>query len=289
MENYLLEELVTFAATGTLAKTAQQLNVTQPTVTRGMQKLEETLGVTLFARQPNRITLTATGKLAAAKAADLLHAQADFVTTVQNFDRRQRQLRLGTTVPGPLILLKSPQFKLPPRTQIERHLLAVKQIPDLLSTNQYTLIFSDHEFQSTSVESQYVGTERLAVNLNKFMLQANQTQLSFADVKGLSFIVLSDIGAWRTVIQQALPDAKFLYQQQCMAFAEITKYSDFPYFSSNLSQFDPTLPATTDDNHVQIPLADPSAQMALYASYLKRNHETVAPLLQEIHRVWQND
>ncbi|WP_309300213.1 LysR family transcriptional regulator [Loigolactobacillus coryniformis] len=36
MENYLLEELVTFAATGTLAKTAQQLNVTQPTVTRGM-------------------------------------------------------------------------------------------------------------------------------------------------------------------------------------------------------------------------------------------------------------
>jgi len=36
IDPYLLEELATFANTGTLAKTAEQLNVTQPTVTRGM-------------------------------------------------------------------------------------------------------------------------------------------------------------------------------------------------------------------------------------------------------------
>mgnify|MGYP002225271715 FL=1 len=39
--------------------------VTQPTVTRGMQKLENELGVTLFKRTPNRISLTETGQLAA--------------------------------------------------------------------------------------------------------------------------------------------------------------------------------------------------------------------------------
>ncbi|TDG93997.1 hypothetical protein C5L29_000387 [Lactiplantibacillus pentosus] len=36
IETYLLEELVTFAKQQTLAKTATALNVTQPTITRGM-------------------------------------------------------------------------------------------------------------------------------------------------------------------------------------------------------------------------------------------------------------
>ena len=64
IDNYLLEELVTFASEKTLAKTAEKLSVTQPTVTRGMQKLEDELGIQLFDRQPNRIVLTDTGKLA---------------------------------------------------------------------------------------------------------------------------------------------------------------------------------------------------------------------------------
>ena len=41
IDNYLLEELITFAKYKTLAKTAAELNITQPTVTRGMQKLED--------------------------------------------------------------------------------------------------------------------------------------------------------------------------------------------------------------------------------------------------------
>ena len=55
---YLLQELVAFNKYGTLAKTAEKLAVTQPTVTRGMQKLETKLGVKLFNREPNRIILT---------------------------------------------------------------------------------------------------------------------------------------------------------------------------------------------------------------------------------------
>ncbi len=58
---YLLKELVSFQKNGTLAKTAQELAVTQPTVTRGMQKLENELGVKLFKREPNRLTLTKDG------------------------------------------------------------------------------------------------------------------------------------------------------------------------------------------------------------------------------------
>ena len=90
IETYLLEELVTFAKYQTLIATAEQLSVTQPTITRGMQKLELAFNVKLFDRQPNRITLTKTGKLAAQEAQKVLMQQQLMLENVQNFDTNQR-------------------------------------------------------------------------------------------------------------------------------------------------------------------------------------------------------
>lgn len=53
----LLEELVAFAESGTLSGAAEKLHLTQPTVTRGMQKLESELGVALFNRSGNTKSL----------------------------------------------------------------------------------------------------------------------------------------------------------------------------------------------------------------------------------------
>lgn len=83
IDNYLLKELVTFASEKTLAKTAEKLNVT-----RGMQKLEDELGIQLFDRQPNRIILTDTGKLAAEKATEVLAVNRNFVQQLQNYAAR---------------------------------------------------------------------------------------------------------------------------------------------------------------------------------------------------------
>ena len=88
IDNYLLKELVTFASEKTLAKTAEKLNVTQPTVTRWMQKLEDELGIQLFDRQPNRIILTDTGKLAAEKATEVLAVNRNFFHQLQNYAAR---------------------------------------------------------------------------------------------------------------------------------------------------------------------------------------------------------
>ncbi len=100
IETYLLEELVTFAKQQTLAKTATALNVTQPTITRGMQKLEQDLNVQLFDRQPNRISLTATGQLAAQEAEKLLQDQQTFITKIQNYEQSQNHLLIETTLPA---------------------------------------------------------------------------------------------------------------------------------------------------------------------------------------------
>lgn len=187
LDNYLLEELTTFAQTGTLAQTAAKLNVTQPTVTRGMQKLEADWGVQLFDRQPNRITLTPTGKLAAKEAATLIDAQRRALKRVQNFERSQRHFTIGSTLPGPLMLLRQLRAQLPSNTTITPELLDDQGLAPALQDRNATLILTSHPLTAPGVATTHLGTERLSVNLNQFMYQANQASISFAELKDLSF------------------------------------------------------------------------------------------------------
>lgn len=288
IDNYLLEELVTFAQTKTLAKAAQQLHVTQPTLTRGMQKLETELGVQLFQRRPNRIVLTATGVFAAETAAKLLQQNQSFATTIRNFDQTQTVVKIRSVLPGPLMIAEHTQSQSPQKIQIDSVLLPITQVSQNLENNTATLIFSDQNLATDQISSQLIGIESLAVNLNKFMYQANQTTIHFADLKNLSFIVLNDIGPWRKIIQQAIPGAKFFYQAQQDALMEITAYSDFPYFSTNLSKLAPGYQRRVieDDSRVRIPLSDDQAQMPVYASYLTRQSAIVQPLLQQFQEIW---
>ncbi|WP_225367232.1 LysR family transcriptional regulator [Lactiplantibacillus pentosus] len=236
IETYLLAELSVFAQTGTLTKTATQLHVTQPSVTRGMQKLEDEFGVQLFDRQSNSIQLTPTGVLAAKEAAKLLKLNAAMIKKVQNYDQSQHITAIAATVPGPLILLNQLQAQLNSRIQIESDIISNQQITDALDNNRYAVIFSDQEIFTDEVESQYIGEEQLQVNLDQFAYLANQPTITFDELKGMSFIVMRAIGPWSTIIQDKVSDAKFMYQDDRDAFAEITKYSRFPFFTTNLSK-----------------------------------------------------
>ncbi|ANZ62892.1 LysR family transcriptional regulator [Secundilactobacillus paracollinoides] len=287
IDNYLLEELATFAQTGTLAETAKQLNVTQPTVTRGMQKLEDALNVRLFDRQPNRIALTATGELAANEAAQLLAAQTQFVTKVQNFDRQQHEGTIGATIPGPLLMLHALKSQLPSHTRVNAELQSADNLVALLDSNAFTLIFTNQEISTPTVESRFIGTENLAVNLDQFMYQANQTSVSFNNLKGLSFVVLGAIGPWRDIIQKAIPDATFMYQAEQEAMKQLTTYANFPYFTSNLSMLDPGFrQQLKEDDRVNLPITDESAHMPIYASYLKTEKRRVATVIQMMGAQW---
>jgi DNA-binding transcriptional LysR family regulator len=57
-----LEQLIAFADQGTLSKAAEVLLISQPSLTRNMQRLEDDLGVQLFQRNKNKLILTETGK-----------------------------------------------------------------------------------------------------------------------------------------------------------------------------------------------------------------------------------
>ena len=64
MELEQLRQLVAFAEQGTLSRAAEELHISQPSLSRTMQALEEELQASLFIRQKNRIVLNEVGQVA---------------------------------------------------------------------------------------------------------------------------------------------------------------------------------------------------------------------------------
>lgn len=283
IDNYLLEELVTFAQTGTLAKTAEKLMITQPTVTRGMQKLEDELGVKIFDRQPNRIQLSKTGQVAAEEAAKVLEANRAFVNRVKNFAASQQVVKIAAVAPGPLII--ADKLAETNSLDVNHDFVEPEAVESTLMNNEAGIVFTNEEIQDDNVESLFMGTESLSVNLDKFMYLANKQSVKFAELKGFSFVVDNKIGVWKKVIDQNIPDAKFLYQTERTAMREITRYSNFPYFSTDITRHS-NIHIDDNDDRVCIPISDDAATMDFYAAYLKANQKQLRPILKQFGGEW---
>lgn len=262
--------------------------ITQPTVTRKMKKLEQELGVTLFNREvSNHIILNETGLLAAREAQKVLTAANNFTETVLNYDRLKNQITIASVLPGPLMFAENIQTEIPANLSFTHELVKPNSVLNDLNTQKAKLIFTNKEFETDDVESMYLGVEYLSVQIDKFNPLSQRKQVSFNDLAGLSFLVVQDISPWRDVVEENIPNATFLYQENLNAMGQITRYSNFPFFFSNLTQAEEVVTTRSpNDNRTPVKIDDPNNQMEVYGTYLKSNRDAVQPLLKEIINSW---
>ena len=101
-EIYQLEQLLAFAECGTLSGAAEHLHLSQPALSRSMQRLEAELQVPLFDRQKNKIEFNENGRMAAEYARQVMERCQDMISRVQAFDRSQHTILVGACAPAPL-------------------------------------------------------------------------------------------------------------------------------------------------------------------------------------------
>lgn len=284
----LLRELVAFQKYGTLSATAEHLMITQPTVTRGMKKLEQQLGVTLFDRQvSNHIQLNDSGQFAVGEAEKLLKAESDFTGKVRNYDRSKNEIAIASVAPGPMLLLNQIKDKIEAQLNLSEQTIKPAEVIDRLQTFNDRLIFTNQEITTDDIESMYLGVEYLGVGIDKFNPLSQRQHISFADLAGLSFLVVQDIGPWRQIVEAHIPNASFLYQEDLSAMSQISRYSNFPFFFSNLSQVTSTTGKRFENNNRNaVRIDDPHNQIEFYGAYLKREREIIQPILRIISRNW---
>ena len=101
-ELYQLEQLLAVAECGTLSGAAERLHISQPALSRSMQRLETELQVPLFTRQKNKIELNKNGRMAVDHARKIMDQAQDMVSRVQAYDRSRRTILVGSCAPAPL-------------------------------------------------------------------------------------------------------------------------------------------------------------------------------------------
>lgn len=293
----LMKELVAFEELGTQTKVSEALHITQPAVTRGLRQFESILGVHLFDRQPNRTSLTPVGQAAAQQCRVLLGEYRSFVESVRNLERISRTLVIGGVIPGPLMLtrrlLGMPVSLKDDSTVVSHHLgpfgrisvigplISASDVVRGLDESRYELVLTNDEIFTDSIESAYLGPERLSVCFNEFSPFVSRNSITLRELAGLTFLVAGQIGAWRDVIEKNIPDSKFVYQQDLNSMQLLASSSTLPTFLSNLSAG-----RSTDDDRVSIPVEGPGGRLDIYATYEVRNKRSVAPFISSLQHQW---
>ncbi len=91
---HLLEQFVALARTKNFTRAADELHLSQPALSRAIQKLEDQLGAPLFERKPREVVLTDLGELLLERAKEILQLMEDTISELSEAGRRGR-IRLG--------------------------------------------------------------------------------------------------------------------------------------------------------------------------------------------------
>ena len=285
IETYIIRLLAAFAERGTLSGVGEALNVTQPTITRAMQKLERELGVSLFDRTKNRVALNENGALAADYARRIMALQDEMIQKTREKAGLRTKCTVGSVAIQPAMNAVGAAERVYPGIE------AAYRIDDDeasliqgLSDGTYQMIILLSPLDDDAFTSRRYFSERLSVMLPRTHRLASRASLALADLAGETFAVYSDIGFWDKVKQEKIPDAKFvrLVRQKEMESDPITAVlaaSDLPSFIS-----DRTTAFTMPADRVAVPLSDEEMSVTFWAVCRRESAEDWRLLLSEMEK-----
>lgn len=279
-ELYQLIQLLAIAECGTMSGAAERLHLSQPALSRSMQRLESILQVTLFDRQKNKITLNQNGKLAVDQARRVVQQVHDLVEQVRAFDRSQRTISIGSCAPAPLLELVSLVSQLYPEMTISSEMKDTDLLLGGLKEGSYQFIILPFPVEEPALYCFPFEKEQLYFSLPPAHPLAGSQGLYFRDIDGESILLLAQIGFWRQVCRQKMPLTRALVQTEQEDFQELVQASALPSFSSDLAMRWSGRP----ENRVVIPVLDQEATAVYHFLCRKEDKKKLSALIQRIQR-----
>ena len=234
-----LEQLAAFAEYGTLSKAAEKLNISQPTITRTMQRLEEEFGVPLFERSKNHIALNETGEQAVSYAVQLLKDAKEAVDAVRAFDRSRHTITVSSCAPAPLWrLLPALSDAFPDMTLSSSIKNNASVLEDVKSGHCLLAVLPGMPEEGKIPETYCCRPfmkENLAVCVPPDHVLAGYKEVSFEVLNGYNFLLGSQLGFWDDMCREKMPASRFLVQTDSFTLQELIRESALPCFATNLT------------------------------------------------------
>lgn len=280
IESYIIEQLAAFAKYGTLSKVSEELYVSQPAISRSMQKLEDELEVKIFNRSKNKIQLNANGKIAADYAQRIVDLNAQMIKAVRNYDLQHRSFSFGSIAPAPIFELTPVLSQLYVGASINSDLLDdEKKLRLGLDEGAYKIIFLTKPLDDERYYNQKIFEEHLFSLMPKSHRLAKNKSIVLKDLAGESILILSKLGFWYDICKNNIPDVNLLEQKELSSLSEISKNSSLLSFVTNLSS---DAGHFVSEDKVAVPITDKEVNVSFYGICLKSRKDELKPLFSEL-------
>lgn len=268
LETNQLSQLITVADTKTLSKAAEILHISQPALTRSIQKLESELNVTLFDRQKNKITLNKTGELAVSHARRILADVEQMTQSIQAFERSLHTISIGSCAPAPIVELLYYLTEKFATMTFSSETVNPDSLVLGLKNNTYQIIITNSPVKDSEICCREFCREQLFLTIPPAHPLATKKDGIFADeLAGETMLLFKEIGIWESFIKAKMSQTDFIIQDRDDAFNALIRASARPAFATNL-----TLKRNDRrQNRIIIPFLDDEAKMTFYCSTLNKN------------------
>ena len=254
-----LQQLIAVSEAGTISAAADSLHLSQPALTRSLQRLEAELGVSLFHRKRNRVALNDVGELALARARGVLDSVSEMGEELRIYETRLSTLTIGSCGPAPMWDLAAELGERFPEKTIATELGETDALIEGLERGRYRLILTELPVERPEILCRKYNEERLCVAMPPEHPLSGRASIRLAELGEESVLSYKDFGVWQRLVDKN-PKLHYLVQSDRSTLAELVRASSIPCFSSNLTvfRFRDTV------NRVRIPLSDEEAAVTFY-------------------------
>lgn len=279
IELYLLEQLIAVDEHPTLNAAANFLHLTQPTLSRSMQKIEKEFGVPIFDRKRNNITLNENGKRAVKYARRILKIENEMMERV----RLNVMINIGFVAPGPQMLVDS--IAQSHSILIHSEMQKDDMLYEGLIQEKYDLIVMDHIPDDMNVYGKKLCKEHLFLSVPSAHPFTKYHEISAHQVNGTTFVMAENIGIWKDIVAKYMPESKFLLQDSLDALSQIVISSSIAAFATNITL---TLSHSSEER-IYIPFSDAGLHLQFYVCCLKEKKELLENVLSALTNIAEFD
>ena len=280
MEFNQLKQFKAVASLKNIVEASRELFISQPALTRSIQKLEKELGVDLFDRSEHTLKLNKNGKFILSYA-NIISATEEKMLSLVKEKISERKLRIGSSFTSAMLFV-IPEFANEYKElSVEQELNKDEYMKAYLLKNLYDIVITTHQYDD-SIQSEMFIENKLYVSVPKGNALYSKAAIFFDDLKDETLIVCNDDSIYFDILKFSSNrnKIKFCMQSNLFACYNMMKQSDYLMFASSI-----TKKYLNPDNRRLIPFAEAAIkEQAFYVSYLKENKEKVKPFLQWIKK-----
>lgn len=286
MDIEAIRQFVTGAQSKTFLEAAERCHVSTSTFTRGIQRLERELGVSLFDRAGRRATLNDAGEAMLPHArrileeADAMHREADALC------RGQRSLTVGSCSPAPLWRLVPALCEEEPELAVStRGNLTQEALERELLEGDLDLAILPAKPASPGLSHARLMGETLFVSLPQGHPLAHLEQVALEQLDGETFLIQAGAGYWQRLVRDALPRSEFKTTGDYILTASLMSSSPLPHFATDRSLEG----VRSTPGHVLRRLSDPSAHVIYELAWLAAREARLSRWVDVARRVSESE